>query len=387
MNQKIFISYRRETGGELAKSIHDRLEKKKYKCFFDLKSIKAGDFQQKILSEMDQCDIFLLVISKNALDRCIDPADYVRLEIEAALERNLTIIPILVETKKFPENLPPSIDRIRKENALTYYLQYAEAFYPKLYSFIDEKRGRKKVPVIPCLIGLAIIILAAVLLLYRPLFHDQKEASGLSAGTASETGLPETDTALSVQTESGDAQSAAEADDIQGETAESSAVADSQSGQILPDDFLLHMEELSRAKLSTVAEDNEYLTLHTDKGEIDISPSFITISDETLSKKAVFYETGGVTGFFLCYDAYVQIDESWDGFLGPLSPDSEYPDAAIVFKLDTGASKLLDQDRNLRYTDDMLEIDKIYESREAFETDLQENLQFVDCQYYEIDLP
>ena len=380
MKPKIFISYRRDTGSFMAKMIADRLIQKKYKCFLDVESLKSGDFHQKILSEMDSSDIFLLLLTSDALDRCSDPADFVRMEIEAALERNLTIIPLMAEDFEFPDVLPQSIDKIRRLQGIRYRHDYSEEFFQKLFMNIEEQCGKKSIPVIPVVIGLAVVILAAVLLLTKPLIPGKKQAVEPPVSTAAETeevqesGMAATEEAQNAMTETS-------APDDAGEGAVP------QNGQILPDDFLLHMEELAQERLRTLADDNENLSLKTAHGEFDIPSSYITISNEKLSKKAIFYETGGVTGFFLCYEGDVQIADSWSGFLGPTPPESEYQDAAIVFTLDTFPAKFLDENGNLKYSDENFKFYKIYTSREPFEAALQEDLQYVDHWYYEIILP
>ena len=71
MKQGVFISYRRDTGDVMATLIYNRLCLiKGYQCFLDVKGLDVGDFRKQILEKMDDCDIFLLVLSKDALDRC-----------------------------------------------------------------------------------------------------------------------------------------------------------------------------------------------------------------------------------------------------------------------------------------------------------------------------
>ena len=62
----------------------------------------------------------------NAMDqegqhRLLDPADFVRIEIESALERNIPVIPLLVDGVKMPpaEDLPESIRGLAFRNGIS----------------------------------------------------------------------------------------------------------------------------------------------------------------------------------------------------------------------------------------------------------------------------
>lgn len=388
MKHKIFISYRRDTSFELAKSICRELEKRKDECFFDVKSIKAGDFYQIILSKMDECDIFLLLVSDTTFDRCNNPGDYVRLEIEAALERGLTIIPVMIEGAQIPANLPPSLSPIRKAHQLRYIREYSDNIYPMIFAAVDEVRGRnsEKKSRKPAFAVLAVVVLAAAFLLLGPLRPGRNQAENPAVSTAAETeALSENKAAETEAASAADDQTADPISDAQTET--SSASASTQDGQILPEDFLLHMEELAQEKIQTLTTDTGYITIKTDNGDFDIDSRYVSISDAELSKEAVFTETGGTTGFYICFEADVQIDESWSGFSGPNPPESSYQDAAIVFTLDTFPNKFIDKDGNMNYSDQDFQFSKIYTSITDFEVLLHQDLQYVDHDYYKIDLP
>ena len=99
---QIFISYRREGGEALAHLIHDRLRQKNYRVFLDVESLRSGMFNNALYKKIEECEDFLIVLPKNALNRCVDPEDWVRLEIDHALELNKNIIPIMMRNfKKF----------------------------------------------------------------------------------------------------------------------------------------------------------------------------------------------------------------------------------------------------------------------------------------------
>jgi TIR domain len=103
-----FISYRRDDSGGHAGRLYDRLSAHfgaEY-VFIDIDTIEAGsDFVAVIENTISQCDILLVLIGKRWLSitdatgqrRLDNPEDFVRLEVQAGLERNIRVIPILVE--------------------------------------------------------------------------------------------------------------------------------------------------------------------------------------------------------------------------------------------------------------------------------------------------
>ena len=54
--------------------------------FFNYKGIGGGDFEQIILTNIKSRAHFLVLLTPSALQRCTEPGDWLRREIEAALE-------------------------------------------------------------------------------------------------------------------------------------------------------------------------------------------------------------------------------------------------------------------------------------------------------------
>ncbi len=88
--------------------------------FLDVDDIELGlDFAEVINERVAECDIMLVVIGPSWLAACDtasrrrleDPNDVVRVEIEAALKRDIRVIPILVDGAEPPraEDLPESL--------------------------------------------------------------------------------------------------------------------------------------------------------------------------------------------------------------------------------------------------------------------------------------
>ena len=128
---RIFISYRRQDSAYPAGWLYDRLADRfgADQVFKDVDSIELGDdFVETITNAVGSCDILLALIGQEWLDiasadgarRLDDPDDFVRLEIEAALERKVLLIPILVDGALMPrgDQLPPSIAPMVRRQAL-----------------------------------------------------------------------------------------------------------------------------------------------------------------------------------------------------------------------------------------------------------------------------
>lgn len=128
---RIFISYRREDSAGYAGRLYDHLSQyfgEDY-IFMDIDSIEPGrDFVEVIEQAVGFCDVLVAVIGKQWLTitdaagqrRLDNPHDFVRLEIKAALERNICVIPALVREAGMPrsQDLPDDLTRLTRRNAL-----------------------------------------------------------------------------------------------------------------------------------------------------------------------------------------------------------------------------------------------------------------------------
>ena len=75
---KIFVSYRREGGQELARLILDHLNFRGYDVFLDTESLGGGTFNTKLLQRIRESSDFVLILTPGALDRCVNKSDWVR---------------------------------------------------------------------------------------------------------------------------------------------------------------------------------------------------------------------------------------------------------------------------------------------------------------------
>jgi hypothetical protein len=130
-SSNIFISYRRADSADVTGRIYDRLTGYfgKAAVFKDVDSIPLGiDFKEHLKEAVRKCRIFLVVIGDRWLEapgsmqenRLLDPVDFVRIEIESALEQGIVIIPLLVRGASMPseEKLPPSLRKLIYRNGI-----------------------------------------------------------------------------------------------------------------------------------------------------------------------------------------------------------------------------------------------------------------------------
>ena len=136
---QIFISYRREGGGALAHLIYDRLLQKNYRVFLDVESLRSGMFNIALYKKIEECKDFIIVLPKNSLNRCVDPEDWVRLEIEHALELKKNMIPIMMRNFKFPETLPDSLKTLPKYNGVEASMELFDGTMAKIMGMLISK--------------------------------------------------------------------------------------------------------------------------------------------------------------------------------------------------------------------------------------------------------
>ena len=127
MSEQIFISYRRDGGDIYAKAICEALKVRGYSVFYDSDSIHSGCFESRIYQAIDECNDFVLVLSPNALDRCINERDTLRLEIRHALKCGKNIIPLLLPGFLFPKNIPADIAEVIRFNGVIFIMEYFDA--------------------------------------------------------------------------------------------------------------------------------------------------------------------------------------------------------------------------------------------------------------------
>jgi hypothetical protein len=152
----IFISYRRDDAAGYAGRLYDLLAARFHPqhVFMDVDTIEPGaDFVQVIQDAVGRCDALLAIIGPGWLDavdhtgrrRLDDPNDFVRLEIEAALHREVRVVPILVQGAEMPGpgDLPEPLVALSRRNALEMSHGRWHADAARLVAVLDKMEEAK----------------------------------------------------------------------------------------------------------------------------------------------------------------------------------------------------------------------------------------------------
>jgi len=131
MTKRIFISYRRDDSAGHAGRVFDRLRADfgQDVLFMDVDAIPLGaNFVRVLREEVAKCDVLLAIIGPAWLGakdeaggrRLDNPTDFVRIEIAAALARDIPVIPILLEGTRMPNagGLPADLAALSERNGL-----------------------------------------------------------------------------------------------------------------------------------------------------------------------------------------------------------------------------------------------------------------------------
>jgi WD40 repeat protein len=151
---KIFISYRRADSRKDAARIYDRLVEAfgKENIFKDVNDIPIGsDFRGVLREAVAACDVQLVIIGRQWLDvtdeegnrRLDNPGDFVRIEVESALQRDrCLVVPVLVDHTSMPraDALPPDLRELAFKNATV--VRDDPDFHNDVTRIIDALRQR-----------------------------------------------------------------------------------------------------------------------------------------------------------------------------------------------------------------------------------------------------
>lgn len=126
----VFISYRR-TNIYTALAVYQNLIAHGYDVFVDYQSIDSGDFEKIITENIKARAHFVVILSPSALERCNESGDWLRREIEIALDQKRNIVPLMMEGFDFSSpatinRLQGKLELLRKYNGLRIFADYFE---------------------------------------------------------------------------------------------------------------------------------------------------------------------------------------------------------------------------------------------------------------------
>jgi len=175
---RIFLSYRRDDASGHAGRLYDLLADRygAKQVFMDLDAIPLGSrFGDEIDRAVASCDVLIALMGRGWLEardgegsrRLDDPGDYVRREIESALERGVPVVPTCVQGAAIPrpEDLPPTLaplaDRQGFELSDGGWRDDVTRLTRRLEGKEEERPARRRRPG-PLAIGLGVLALAGV---------------------------------------------------------------------------------------------------------------------------------------------------------------------------------------------------------------------------------
>jgi hypothetical protein len=129
MSSKVVISYRRSDSPAMAGRICDQL-KLRYgnaSVYMDIDNVPLGiDFREHIHQALDQANVLIVVVGPKWIgdhdgqSRIAEDSDFVRAEVEVALNRNIPVVPVLVDGASMPKPavLPDAIKSFAFRNGM-----------------------------------------------------------------------------------------------------------------------------------------------------------------------------------------------------------------------------------------------------------------------------
>ncbi|MBU2582739.1 MAG: TIR domain-containing protein [Alphaproteobacteria bacterium] len=157
MAKEIFISYRRDDSAGTTGRIYDRLVSSfpDDGVFMDVDAAMHGlDFVKVLSDKIATTDLVAVIIGPNWLtahnhqgERRIDTADdFVRIEVSAALQRDVPVIPVLVDGARMPtaQELPQDLKALARRHAVELRNARFSDDAGTLVRVISERLGAKR---------------------------------------------------------------------------------------------------------------------------------------------------------------------------------------------------------------------------------------------------
>lgn len=131
----VFLSYRR-SGSDFAGFLTDELVARGMNVYYDMDCMTSGDFLQQIKKAIDEAVAVIVILTPNALDRCIsDPNDWIAQELNYAIQQEKWIIPVIMGDFTFPKGLPYPLSLVEKFNTFT--LRMDRGFRPTIQRIVE----------------------------------------------------------------------------------------------------------------------------------------------------------------------------------------------------------------------------------------------------------
>lgn len=136
IQKNVFICYRHADEG-WALAVYNMLRQRGFDVFIDYLGIGSGSFEREILENIASRAHFLVLMTPHALDRVGEPGDWMRREVEHAIELQRNVIPILLDgfdftSQEVAPRLTGKLSALPKFNGLQVPKGYFEAAMDRL---------------------------------------------------------------------------------------------------------------------------------------------------------------------------------------------------------------------------------------------------------------
>jgi hypothetical protein len=153
IEKTVFISYRR-TNFPWALLVYHDLVSYGYDAFFDFTGLASGDFERAIMQNIRARAHFVVLLTPSALNACDRPEDWLRREIEAALEARRNIIPLMLEGFDFSSpdiatKLTGKLTALQRYGALEIPMRYFDDAMRRLREWLNKPLEAVLHPVSP----------------------------------------------------------------------------------------------------------------------------------------------------------------------------------------------------------------------------------------------
>lgn len=137
-DKTVFISYRRGVSKFIARAVFQDLRQHGYDVFLDVETIDSGQFDTIILNQIAARAHFIVILTEGTLERCAEPDDWLRREVEHAIDLQRNIVPVLIDEFKFDTTteamLTGKLQGLLRHNALKLYFEYFDEGLDRLRS-------------------------------------------------------------------------------------------------------------------------------------------------------------------------------------------------------------------------------------------------------------
>jgi hypothetical protein len=172
---RIFINYRRDDTQGVAGRLFDYLASKysRDELFMDVDAMQPGlDFAKQLDTQVSQCHVLLAVIGPHWIEahdqaghrRLDNDRDSVRVELASALQRDIAVIPVLVDGAVMPseDSLPDNLKALSRRHALELRHTRFNADADAIMHALERVVPRRRAPLLVAGAGIAALLLVAI---------------------------------------------------------------------------------------------------------------------------------------------------------------------------------------------------------------------------------